>query len=343
MKTGVPMRLRWGGVVPEKYTHIMKSWNDRLLFDESDIAQYRLRALKFWKDHGRKATEEAFGVKKSILYLWRKDFKESGGKLLSLVPRSTKPHKTRQMVVDLRLLEFIKQTRQDYGCVGKETLTPLVNAYAVSLGVAGYGASKIGKIIKRNHFNFTGKKTKRKRRKILGLRTKRSPKVFAPGYLEMDCVTVYMNGIRHLFVTGIDVYTRKAHATLVTALSGRTTTRFLIDWQMMLGYKPHTIQTDNGSEFFGTFHEYLERQGLVHVFIYPHSPKVNGFVERFNRTFQDQYVNQCDALWLDDSQEAHSKLNRYLNWYNTVRPHRSLAGQTPQQFTNQYFSNMYAT
>ncbi len=343
MKTGVPMKLRWGGVVPERYTCVMKSWNDRLLFDESDIAQYRLRVLTFWKDHGRKATEEAFAVKKSTLYLWRSKIKKSEGKLLSLVPHSTKPHKTRHMVVDSRLLEFIKQTRKEYGCVGKETLTPLVTAYAVSLGITGYGTSKIGKIIKRNHFNFTGKKTKLKRRKILGLRTKRSPKVFAPGYLEMDCVTVYMNGIKHYFVTGIDVYTRKAHATLVTTLSGITTTRFLVDWQTTLGYKPHTVQTDNGSEFFGTFHRYLEEKGLTHVFTYPHSPKVNGFVERFNRTFQDQYVNQCDALWSDDSQRAHSKLNSYLNWYNTVRPHSSLAGLTPQQFTNQYFSNMYAT
>lgn len=108
MKTGVSMRLRSGSLVPLRYTSLMKTWENALSFDRSDIAKYRLHVLKFWEAHGRLATKSAFGVKTSTLYLWRAKLATAQGKLTSLMPKSTRPKSTRHMVVDERLRELIK-------------------------------------------------------------------------------------------------------------------------------------------------------------------------------------------------------------------------------------------
>lgn len=343
MKTGVPMRLRSGSLVPLAYASLMKTWENALSFDRSDIAKYRLYVLKFWEVHGRLATEHAFGVKTSTLYLWRAKLATSEGRIISLVPHSTRPHKTRSMVADSRLVEFIKAIRDEYGNVGKVAIHPLLQAHAKSLGIAGYSKSKIGKIIKRNHFFFEGNKIIKRRIAKSGKRVTRSPKVTSPGYIEIDCVTVWVQGQRRYFVTGIDVYTRLASAKPVPHLNSRETRDFLKEWQTELPYRVHTVQTDNGSEFLAEFHGYLDKEGIIHSFIYPHSPRVNGYIERFNWTIQNHYVNRCHELWSDQEEKALAKLDHFLQWYNEVRPHQSLKLQTPASFTNQYFSNMSAT
>lgn len=341
MKVGTPTKLCNGLLVPKKYIYLMKNWENALSFDRSDIAKYRLHVLKFWEDHGRPATEAAFGVKTSTLYLWRSKFVRSSSKLLSLVPISTRPKRTRTMVLDERLLDFIRSVREDYGDVGKTTLYPLLSAYATSLGISGYGMTKIGKIIKRHHYFFEGRKIV-KRRISRANRAKKSPKPSSPGYLEIDCVTVCVDGNKRFFVTGIDVFTKLASAKLIPRLNSREARGFLIEWQKTLPYRVHTVQTDNGSEFLADFHKYLEQSGITHTFIYPHSPKINGYIERFNWTIQNHYVNRCSALWTGRTEKAREKLTNFLHWYNEVRPHQSLKLLTPAQFTNQY-SNMYAT
>jgi transposase InsO family protein len=238
-------------------------------------------------------------------------------------------------------VEFIKEIRLKYGRVGKETIKPLLSAYAQSLSINSYGSSKIGKIIKRNNY-FRSHKPKQKHRIPPGVRVKRSPKVVSPGYVEMDSVIVYLDGSVHRFITGIDVYTRKAHTLKVNTLTSHNVLVFLRAWQETLDYSIHTIQTDNGSEFLGEFHQYLSLHNINHLFTYPRSPKINGYIERFNRTLQEQCVEVSDSLRLNQYQ-ASKDLNDYLYWYNQVRPHRSLSGLTPQQFTNNHFSGMYAT
>jgi len=42
--------------------------------------------LLFWKQYELQATIDAYGVKKSTLYLWWKMYKESGYRLISLNP-----------------------------------------------------------------------------------------------------------------------------------------------------------------------------------------------------------------------------------------------------------------
>ena len=102
----------------------------------------------------------------------------------------------------------------------------------------------------------------------------------------------------------------------------------LVEFMAKYPYPIREVQTDNGHEFLGEFDDYLQTQNIPHQFIYFHSPRINGVVERFNRTIQDEFLNRNDELWYD-LHLFDRKLAGYLEWYNTKRPHHSLDLKSP--------------
>lgn len=178
-------------------------------------------------------------------------------------------------------------------------------------------------------------KRKTKRRKPLTPRLKRSPKELLPGYIEMDSIIIYVLGRKYCFITAIDIITKFAWVKLTTNLSSRQARLALIGFKSQ--YKQHLriIQTDNGSEFLGEFDNYLNRIQIKHEFIYQKSPKVNGMVERFNRTMQEEFINRNDDI-LFDKEKFNQKLTNYLIWYNTKRPHYSLGQISPTKYMQKF-------
>jgi len=53
----------------------------RLAHMITEKAKHKARVLAFWDKYGRTAAEEAFGVKKRTLYLWKSQITKGGGKL----------------------------------------------------------------------------------------------------------------------------------------------------------------------------------------------------------------------------------------------------------------------
>lgn len=315
----------------EGYHALMVCWRNMSGFEENDVAQLRLRVLNHCYEFGWKAAVSAYDVKKSTLFDWRKRFEKSGKKLSALIPKSTRPGRTRVMAVDSRLMGFIKSMRETYGPVSKYKLKPFLDEYARSLGVAGYGLDKIAKIVKRNHYFFETRSKTKRWLKPLYPRLKRTPKQILPGYIEMDSITVYVNGEKYYFITAIDVVTRLAWCKLTTSLSSRTARLALEEFVAQCPYQIREIQTDNGKEFLAEFDQYLRQEGVVHQFIYPRSPRINGVVERFNRTIQDEFLNRNDELFYDLNLFG-QKLTDYLAWYNLRRPHHSLGLKSPMDY-----------
>jgi len=318
------------------YAVFMKTLHNSLTFDVSDAAKYRHHVLLFYYKHGWKAAVDAFQLPKSTLYDWKKSYEKSGKQLTSLIPKSTRPRKLREMIIDWKLEVFIKSLRQQYGNLGKYKIKPFLDEYAQSLGLESYGNTKIGKIIKRRHYFFEGK-TKRKKAKFkpLSARVKRSPKEKLPGYIEMDSITVYILSKRHYFVTAIDVVSKFAWCQLVNNLSSVKTKQVLQEFTKQYFYPLRAIQTDNGSEFLGEFQQYLEKINIIHQFIYPRSPKINAYIERFNRTIQEEFIERCDSIYYDRV-KFNQDLIKYLTWYNTKRPHHSLGLVPPIKYLEQY-------
>lgn len=83
------------------------------------------------------------------------------------------------------------------------------------------------------------------------------------------------------------------------------------------------IQTDNGGEFRGVFHQYLIRREITHRFIPKRSAPWNGKVERANRSVDDEFYLNVTKPW--------KTLRHYTYWYNHERYHlgKDMAGLTP--------------
>lgn len=311
------------------YNTLMKLISPKL----SDPAKFRLHVLTHYYKYGYKSAVDAFGVARSTLYDWKGLFESSGKRPVSLVPRSTRPHKTRVMTTDYRLVEFIKQMRKEYGNVGSGIIKPFLDVYAGELGINCVSRSTIEKVIKRRRFTFEKRVKYRRKNKYSKLRARKSPKVTNPGYIQMDSIVIYVNKQRHLFMSVIDIYTKYALVVKVSTLSsikaGEVFTRFEKENPTTI----HTVQTDNGSEFLAHFHKHLEGQNIKHLFIYPRLVKVNAVVERFNRTIQEECIKRSDELYYDVN-EFEKKLTKYLYWYNHKRPHYALGYMSPMQFIN---------
>lgn len=313
------------------YHALMVCWRNISGFEENDVAKLRLRVLNHCYEFGWKAAVAAYDIKRSTLFDWKKRFEKSGGKLFSLIPRSTRPKRTRTMTVDPRLMGFIKSMRETYGSVSKYKLKPFLDEYAKSLGIAGYGLDKIAKIVKRNHYFFETRPRIKRRIKPLYPRLKRTSKQTTPGYIEMDSITLYVVGRKYYFVTAIDIVTKFAWCKLTTSLSSRAAKKSLEEFESTCPYPIREIQTDNGHEFLGEFDQYLQQQKITHQFIYPRSPRINGVVERFNRTIQDEFINRHGDLFCD-LELFSQKMAGWLTWYNAARPHHSLNLQSPLNY-----------
>lgn len=321
------------------YALWMKTLDNSLRFDTSDVAKFRLHVLDHMAKYGWKSAVNAFGVKKSTLYDWRKAFVTSQKRLVSLVPKSTRPHRVRQMQVNPKILSFIKAVRQQYGKVGKKKLKLLTDAYAQEQGLKCVGTTAIEKIVRRNHWYFEGKRTWKRKYALKKKHRRYAPKEANPGYIEMDSITIVMLSKRHCFITAIDVVTKFAWCRKVTGLTAKNA---LVTFQEFVHHYPyaiHTIQTDNGSEFLADFHQFLENNHINHHFIYPRSPKINGVIERFNRTIQEEFLNRCEEITYDPHQFS-VKLSAYLNWYNNQRPHASLGYLSPVRYQLSHHSEM---
>ena len=93
---------------------------------------------------------------------------------------------------------------------------------------------------------------------------------------------------------------------------------------------PHLIVLDNGPEFAGrTLDAWAFARGVTLRFIRPGKPIENAYVESFNGKFRDECLNEH---WFPNLVDAKTLIEAWRVDYNTVRPHGSLAGRTPDQF-----------
>lgn len=114
-----------------------------------------------------------------------------------------------------------------------------------------------------------------------------------------------------------------------TSLSGRRLAREL-DAVIARRGKPRTIVSDNGTEMTST--AVLEWRQSSHVewhYIAPGKPMQNGYVESFNGSFRDEFLNETLFLSLT---QARIEITAWKEDYNRNRPHSSLGNITPSEF-----------
>jgi transposase InsO family protein len=130
----------------------------------------------------------------------------------------------------------------------------------------------------------------------------------------------------------IDDATRLVYAELLPDEKAHTTARFLVRalrWFRSQGVRVQRLLTDNGSAYRSrVFGRVARRLSLKHSQTRPYRPQTNGKCERWIRTV----LSEC--LYLEvfaSSDERRLALERFVGYYNEVRPHLGIGGRTPRQ------------
>ncbi len=96
---------------------------------------------------------------------------------------------------------------------------------------------------------------------------------------------------------------------------------------MLLKGTPEYLRSDNGSEFTASkIRAWLQNAGVITAYIEPGSPWENGYVESFNARMRDEFLN---GELFGNMYEAQVLIKRWVDYYNTIRPHSSLRGRVP--------------
>jgi transposase InsO family protein len=136
---------------------------------------------------------------------------------------------------------------------------------------------------------------------------------------------------KHYQFTAIDDCTRLRVLRIYPRLNQKTAIQFADYVMERLPFRVEVIQTDNGAEFQSLFHYHVLDKGVGHVYIKPHTPRLNGKVERSHRIDAEEFYQLLDGVVIDDTKVFNDKLREWENFYNYHRPHGGLGGQTPYE------------
>lgn len=148
--------------------------------------------------------------------------------------------------------------------------------------------------------------------------------------VQIDTKYVWIEGRRQYQRTFVDIYTGFHHAVIVATLEAQATVVAFQEAEQMFSFPIVGVQTDNGSENRGVFHQYLGTRGIAHYFIPKNSPNWNGAVERAHGVIDQEYYLNPQRPW--------RSLSEYLHWYNHDRIHlgKYLRGLTPMEKLQSY-------
>jgi len=335
------------------YSRFMQYVLDILGHPQKKIIEQRLEIIKFFDEFGPVATRKAFNKGRSTIYLWKKKLAKSGGKLSALATGDKTPVHKRKRLTHPFIADFILKYRLAHPGVDKTTITPLLRVACQQAGLRPISESTVGRIIhdlkdrgkiskslKMIHKGDTGKLYFHERKLAKKKQRRKGYVPQEPGDLvQMDTISIFTNGLKRYLFTAIDVSSRIAFAYAYKADSSASGQDFLRKFVKVTPFVTTRIQTDNGSEFAQLFERDCQANDLVHFFNYPHHPQSNGYVERFNRTVQEQFAN-----WHLDEMEELETFNRnlmeYLIWYNTEKPHRGIGKLPPlRYYLDNYFKS----
>jgi putative transposase len=208
-----------------------------------------------------------------------------------------------------------------------------------------FGSPRLHLMLKREGLVLNHKRTERiYREEGLALRRKRRRKGAARARAmmplpqrtnerwSMDFVTdSIVTGRRFRALAIVDDYSRECPAIEVdTSLSGRRVVDVLDRLAETRGL-PEVITMDNGPEFAGkVLDEWAYRKGVNLNFIRPGKPIENAYAESFLGRLRDECLN---TNWFINIKHARDIIEDWRVDYNEVRPHTSLNGITPKEYS----------
>jgi len=303
--------------------------------DISPDANKRLKWFDFYYSHGCNArlTCRYFGITPQTFYRWFRRY--NPGNLKTMESHSHRPKRVRQPTYSNELLNAVLRLREQYPRWGKEKLTVLLQRENIEVSV-----SMVGRILK--HLKAKGILIEalpnyisvRKRRTVrpYAVRKPKEYQASLPGDLvELDTLDVRpLPGVILKHFSSYDVVSRWNVLGIYTRATATTAKHFLDDMVKRTPNRIKAIQIDGGSEFQSLFEEECQRRGIKLFVLPPRSPKLNGGVERANRTHTEEFYEVTGSDF--DLADIRTKLLEWEKICNTYRPNQALHYLTPQQF-----------
>jgi transposase InsO family protein len=294
---------------------------------ELSVAEQRYQAVLAVIGEGGTVSEVAgrWGVSRQSVHAWLARY-EAGG-LEGLADRSHRPGSCPHQMdprIEARVLE-LRRVHRSWGArrivfeLGRLGVRPVPSESGVYRALVRAGLIEPGG---------------RRRRKEEWRRWERGS---AMELWQMDVVGGFLlaDGTRAKALTGVDDHSRYC---VSAALMARERTRPVCDAlaaALRAHGVPQQILTDNGKVFTGRFgHPPVEvlfdkicrENGIDHLLTAPRSPTTTGKIERFHRTLRAEFDTRQVFRTLKTAQQA---LDEWVGYYNTQRPHQSLAMATP--------------
>jgi len=151
---------------------------------------------------------------------------------------------------------------------------------------------------------------------------------------QTDMTHFTLKSGRHVeIVNFIDDHSRLCVASVAVAVTKTTDVVRVFHQARALYGTPASVLSDNGAIYTGRyrlgrvlFECELERLGVVFKHSRPNHPQTCGKVERFHQTLKKFLARQPSARTVVQLQ---AQIDRFVPYYNEVRPHRSLNRRTP--------------
>jgi transposase InsO family protein len=330
------MRIR-NGLVPGIITL------ERHTSDLSREAQRRLKWFDYYEVNNSNARKTCrhFDISPDTFYRWKERYNRYN--LRTLEDRSHKPRHVRQPTWSNETEKAVFELREQYPRWGKEKLAVLLKEQGLAISV-----SMVGRILNRlksrgillepiSHCIST---RKRQRKRLYAIRKPKEYIAKEPGdIVEVDTLDVRpMPGVIFKHFTARDIVSRWDVLAASRNATSSAASKFIDTILERMPFPIKAIQVDGGSEFQDVFERTCEAHGIKLFVLPPRSPKLNGHVERAQRTHTEEFYEVTDASF--EMNEINKALTQWEYIYNTIRPHQSLGYLTPKKFLDQQFSKI---
>ena len=272
-----------------------------------------------------KTAAEAAGVSERTAWKWVDRFRREGE--VGLEDRSSAPGwvpartsaEREQLIVYLRELRFASPE------IAETLGMPLSTVGAV---LARRGLGRLPRLRPEEPANSYQRP---RPGELVHIDVKKLGRIGRPGHRVNGDRRTQSRGIGWEFVhVAVDDATRLAYVEVLDDEKGPTAAGFLrraIAFFRRYGIRVERVLTDNGSCYRAVVHALACRAlGVRHLRTRPYRPRTNGKAERFIRTLIDGWA--YGAVYRT-SAERTAALAGWLDWYNRLRPHRSLGRRPP--------------
>ena len=270
------------------------------------------------------AAAEAAGVSERTAWKWVDRYRREGETGLEDRPSTPRRVPSRTPAEREELILLLRELRFTTPEIAETLGMPLSTVGAV---VARNGLGKLPRIEAEEPANSYERP---RPGELIHIDVKKLGRIGRPGHRVNGDRTTRTRGIGWEYVhVAVDDATRLAYVEVLNDEKGTTAAGFLrraVAFFGRFGIRVERVLTDNGSCYRAVVHALACRGlGIKHLRTRPYRPRTNGKAERFIRTLTDGWA--YGAVYRT-STERTAALNGWLDWYNRLRPHRSL-GRIP--------------